>query len=147
MGLPPENFSTVEKSSEIHLWEAFIWNCFRHWKRHMSTLNLPVDMVRETVDCRGGKSSPFRNEVIFPALSLSLTREQSLCGLSPTTIIMQEGERGDGVHGGDCCCWFIQRERQILWDSGEDFVQTRQGSLGKGSKSYLKHRKLSHVES
>ena len=65
----------------------------------MSSLNLPVDMVRETVGCRGGKSSPFRNEVIFPAPtlpSLSLTREQSLCGLSPTTIIMQEGERGDG---------------------------------------------------
>ena len=44
-----------------------------------------------------------------------------------------------------------ERERQILWDSGEDFVQTRQGSLGKGSdtpiKSDLKHRKLSHVES
>ena len=88
--------------------------------------------------CGGGKSSPFQNEVIFPAspdLSLGPTGEQSLCGLSPT-IIMQEGERGGRSRWG----WIVaglstEEERQILWDSSrQDFIQTDTSQcLGKGS--------------
>ena len=53
---------------------------------------------------------------------------------------MQEGERGDG--GIVAVGLSRERERQILWDSGEDFVQTRQGSLGKGSNPPSEPRSL-----
>ena len=78
--------------------------------------------------------------------SLSLTREQSLCGLSPT-IIMQEGER-EGEMGLDCC-WFIQREADFMGFRTRFQADTVQ-DFGNGSRDsilYSSQLQISHLSS